>query len=87
MDADAHPDAEPCARDLLQCLERHLVGLFTAAMLPVEGKAEDPQLAEGAQAIPRELTGRLGLGDPGRELACRDLLDHGHELDGLRAWA
>ena len=64
-------------------LERDLVGLLPSPVGGVEGQAQHAELAERAQGLTRELRIRLGLRGTWRELAGREVLDQGHEVDGL----
>ena len=83
MHADADADGHPGTCQLLERLQGDLVGLLPSPVGGIEGQAEHPELAERAQGLARELRIRLGLRGAWRELAGREVLDQGHEVDGL----
>ena len=64
--ADAHPDARPGRRDLLQHLEVDLVGLPAAAVLLGVGQAQQAGPAERREDVAGEGLVGLGLGARGR---------------------
>ena len=64
MDADADPDRQPRARELLEDLQVDLVGLASPAELLVEGQRQQTRLAERAEYVARESTGLLIGRDP-----------------------
>ena len=61
MHADAEPDRQPGAGQLLDDLQVGLVGLAAAAEPSGYGQAEQPGLAERRELLPREPAVALGL--------------------------
>ncbi len=76
-------DGEPCAGELLDDLEVHLVGLPSAAGLLGVRQAEEPGRSEGAEDVAREGTRGLGLVDPRSQLAVDEVVDESEKVARL----
>jgi hypothetical protein len=70
--ADADTDTGPGGCDLLEHLEVHLVRLAATAVLLRVRQAQQPEAAEGAEDVARELPARLVLRDVRTKLPVDD---------------